>query len=82
MEGQGKLVSPNGDRYEGQWHRGKKHGTGRLLKASESYEYDGDFLWDKRHGHGIQKNINNDGAYMGEWKLGRREGRGRNLRTY
>lgn len=54
MEGQGKLIMPNGDIYEGDFVEGLPHGQGKFKKNKNSLKkYD--------------RNEINEFSYTGEW---------------
>jgi hypothetical protein len=64
----------NGDRYEGEWKDGKRHGQGTLYYKSGS-RYEGEWKDGKRHGQGTF--FWNDGdRYEGEWKDDWKHGKG------
>ncbi|CAG9864140.1 unnamed protein product [Phyllotreta striolata] len=72
------------DKYTGEWKRDKKTGKGALLTRNMDL-YEGDFLNNYRHGHGILAYLLPKYkvfrlAYSGEWKFGRMHGKG--LRDY
>ena len=74
LHGAGKEIWPNGVKYEGEFHYGKKNGKGRL--ECEEWEYSGQFAEDEMHGEGtmIWKNGN---KYIGEWAKGMKNGKGK-----
>ena len=51
LHGNGVYLWVNGDKYEGQFIDGKKHGIGNI-KYSAGEEYTGEFKNDKPHGSG------------------------------
>lgn len=51
MHGRGQLSYANGDVYEGQFYKGKKHGKGVFRWAKEAAIYDGE--WNNNNPHGI-----------------------------
>ena len=40
------LIQKNGDKYEGEFYQGKKHGKGVFTEADGNV-YDGEYLYDK-----------------------------------
>ena len=91
--GHGTYTWTNGDTYEGDWKDGKRCGVGRMvmygkagpdaLNAGEvfiKYSYDGEWLDNREHGHGICREGNGtvagmDKVYEGEWVNGKKCGR-------
>lgn len=51
MNGIGRLLRINGDKYEGNWLRDKIHGNGVFIKANGD-KYTGEWYEDKIHGKG------------------------------
>lgn len=50
--GQGTVIYPNQDKYEGEWLKGKRHGTGALWLFDEGrykLQYTGEWQKDKFH---------------------------------
>jgi len=66
VNGKGIYLYSNGEKYEGQFKNGKRHGRGRL-NFPDSSKYIGQFKNGKRHGQGIL-NFPDGGYYIGEWK--------------
>lgn len=73
-EGQGTILYPNGDRYEGQWLNGKKHGQGTMTYANGNV-YTGQYENGLKHGKGTFTYTNQD-VYEGEFQQGKKEGQG------
>lgn len=48
----GKCRFANGDKYEGQWQAGKRHGQGVCLHANGD-QYKGQWQADAQHGSGV-----------------------------
>lgn len=69
------VTFPDGDRYEGEWRRGAKHGQG-IYRWQDGTKYDGFWKEDVEHGRG-DKNFANGDRYTGEWKEGMMDGQGR-----
>ena len=70
----GTYISPDGDKYEGEWKDGKKHGQGTITLSSGT-KYVGEWKDDQRTGQGTMTYY--DGAkYEGGWKDGKRHGQG------
>lgn len=64
----------NGDRYNGDWSEGKRHGNG-ALKYANGRSYVGGFAHSRRSGYGVF--IWEDGhKYSGMWANGERNGKG------
>lgn len=59
--------------YTGQWHKGKRHGHGELVKDSGT-RYVGDFVEGLAEGKGTQTSA--AGVYRGTWQQGMRHGQG------
>ena len=74
LTGSGSHTYANGDRYEGRWKNGKRHGYG-VLNYKNGDRYAGVFSADKRHGPGKLTSANGD-SYSGQWRHGRRTGTG------
>lgn len=73
-EGRGKLITKNGDVYEGYWKKGKKEGHGIYLYAS-GIKYNGNWSNDKMDGYGSL--IFPDGSsYYGDFAEGAITGNG------
>lgn len=68
--GQGKAVSPQGDRYEGNWVDGKLHGHGAAVSLSGD-RYEGDWVNGRPHGQGVKTYANGD-RYNGNFVNGMR----------
>ena len=81
-EGFGKLVHDSGDMqvlnfmlsYEGQWNKGKAHGTGTYTTLDVTYM--GEWLADKQHGWGKETWRGGD-VYEGEFMFGQKQGKGK-----
>ncbi|KAJ8599545.1 hypothetical protein CTAYLR_007131 [Chrysophaeum taylorii] len=71
---QGKLMFPDGSRYDGGFENGKMHGAGTLFFASSDV-YEGEWREGKFHGFGKLTYANGD-SYDGEWSEGRKNGHG------
>ena len=75
-DGKRVMLYPNGNRYEGEWQRGKYWGQGKLTRP-DGYEYEGGWRKGKQHGKGKEKFA--DGlmeSYEGEYFDGVRHGKG------
>ena len=91
--GNGVYTWADGDVYDGKWKDDKRCGVGRMvmygkagpdaLNAGEvfiKYSYDGEWLDNREHGHGICREGNGtvagmDKVYEGEWVNGKKCGR-------
>merc|ERR1712168_1529592 len=74
-EGYGVMKWQNGDRYEGDWQRGLRHGRGVYTSKATGAAYDGEYVNDKKEGQGKYSWANGD-WYEGGWKDGQRHGHG------
>ncbi len=72
--GKGKLVSSNGDIYDGDWVKDKREGTGTQYTVEDHSWYTGGFKNNKRHGQGRLKHNNRE--YVGEFKRDKETGHG------
>jgi len=64
---------PNGDKYDGEWKDGNKHGHGMFTWA-DGRKYDG--MWKDNKSHGRGQEVQPDGAkYLVEWENGRKRRR-------
>eukprot|EP00300_Choanocystis_sp_HF-7_P003478 c12660_g1_i2.p1 GENE.c12660_g1_i2~~c12660_g1_i2.p1 ORF type:complete len:271 (+),score=5.84 c12660_g1_i2:39-851(+) len=62
-----------GDRYEGQFHQGKRNGVGAFYRGNGE-KFEGVFFNNLRHEHGCYTFRNGD-EYRGEYKLGHEQGK-------
>jgi hypothetical protein len=69
----------NGDRYEGAWHQGQRHGKG-VYEYSNGDVYDGSWINDKKEGTGVLEMATGD-RYEGEWADGKKNGAGKKFLT-
>ena len=80
LHGQGTRNYANGDRYEGEYKDGKRHGQGTIFYPYGGGRYEGEWKDDKRHGQGTQfysLGIYSHGKrYEGEWKDHKMHGQG------
>jgi hypothetical protein len=74
-EGFGVMRWQNGDRYEGEWKDGLRHGQGSYFCKATAGKYNGMYANDVKNGAGTYKYANGD-EYDGEWKDGLRHGEG------
>ena len=51
-EGNGKLMQANLTTYEGEFHKGFKHGYGKQYNADKTRVYEGQWDYGKKHGQG------------------------------
>ena len=56
MNGDGVFTYANGDKYDGQWKDGLKHGKG-ILTCADGDTYNGDWIEDKKEGKGKKAKI-------------------------
>lgn len=64
-QGNGIFLSPQGDKYIGQWAGGKKHGKGRYLFTTGDF-YDGEFCKNNAQGMGVYYHTNGN-IFTGQW---------------
>ena len=64
----------NGDVYEGEWLRGRRHGTG-VYRWRFGGSYEGEWQASYQHGRGVRSYRNGD-VHDGEWDLDQRCGQG------
>jgi len=74
IEGVGSLTYSDGDKYEGEWKDGQKHGQGTYT-WSNGNKYVGEFKDGKKHGQGTFT-WSNGKKYVGEFKNGIQNGQG------
>lgn len=72
--GEGSVVYPNGDSYEGNWLNGLKHGQGKMKYANGDV-YEGEYQKGYKQGEGTFTYANND-SYTGQFQKGKKEGQG------
>jgi len=74
FDGWGTYCYANGDKYEGPWKHGEKHGAkGTFTRAADSTELVVGWRHDKAHGHGVCKYGNGarfEGEYVNDLKEG------------
>ena len=70
---QGTGIGPNGEKYVGEFYKGKFHGQGTFTAAGRKYV--GQWKNHYQHGQGTYTYANGD-KYAGEWKRGLRHGKG------
>ena len=72
--GQGTITYSNGNKYVGEFLKGKFHGQGTYSYANGD-KYDGEWKNYKKHGQGTFIDANGN-KYVGEWKKGNMHGQG------
>jgi hypothetical protein len=72
--GQGTYTYVNGDKYAGEWKKGKRHGQGTYTHA-DGDKYVGEWKKGNEHGQGTYTHADGD-KYVGEWKEGNKHGQG------
>lgn len=86
QEGHAMYMYPNGDEYDGEFVRGKRHGFGVYVEFVTKNQYEGDWERDERHGKGVLTSKISGYIYDGEWKHDMRSGHGhsalKNVETY
>jgi len=73
-DGQGVETLRDGEKYDGVWQNGKKHGRG-VLTWGKGGKYDGQWQDGKWHGQGFCIWLSGQN-YDGEWQADKRHGRG------
>lgn len=73
--GRGLLRYREGDKYEGEWEDGLRHGQGEYFSKASGAKYEGEYQNDVKHGRGKYTYPNGD-VYNGEWNEGKRHGKG------
>jgi len=86
FHGLGKLLFNHNLTYEGGFKDGKRHGKGVITRKFRSYYtydkelYDGEWAYDKIHGHGNNTDYDYEGTYIkeyeGEFRFEEKHGRG------
>lgn len=74
MHGTGKIQYANGDKYEGVFAVGKRHGKG-VFTSKDGEEYAGEFVWNKPQGTGKLTSVGGD-VYTGQFHCGKKHGHG------
>ena len=69
----GTAIGPNGEKYIGEFYKGKFQGHGTFEHAGRKYV--GQYKDHKKHGQGTYKYANGD-EYVGEWKKAKYDGQG------
>lgn len=86
QEGKAAYTYPNGDEYEGDFLRGKRHGFGVYVEFVTKNQYEGDWELDERHGKGVLSSKSSGYIYDGEWSHDLRCGHGhsslKNVESY
>lgn len=70
-----KLISGDGDVYEGEWKRGIANGVGTFTYANGDF-YKGQWLDGRRHGKGTETHSEGS-SYSGDWRNNEYNGKGR-----
>ena len=70
---QGTWLGPKGEKYVGEFYKGKFHGKGTFAHAGRKYV--GQYENHKKHGKGTYVYANGD-KYVGEWKKAKYDGEG------
>ena len=76
FEGNGRYFYENGDRYDGQWKNGIKHGIETIYYKNGTIKYEGNFVNDKPDGYGKIFFENNE-YYEGQRRRGFSQGKGK-----
>merc|ERR1719433_1863667 len=70
-------------KYVGFWENGKKHGKGGKFVYGDGSQYEGDYEFDLRHGHGVftwpaqKEKDQGERKYDGQWQEGKQHGTGK-----
>ena len=75
------LYTLPGDRYEGEWVKGKEHGTGTAIAPDGSTFY-GFWTDGKRHGEGVGALLHNLRVHSRKWVCGHAYSHGRDPITH
>ena len=73
-QGQGHLITMNGDEYTGQFENGLKSGVGKMTYGATGNIYEGDWADGAHHGHGILTEAATGNVFEGGWKNGKKHG--------
>ena len=74
--GLGKIKDRKGNTYEGNWQKGRMHGTGIYKFHSPAAIYTGNFKNGLRHGDGKLEYTESRQKYVGGWSKGQHSGQG------
>ena len=77
FNGRGRILSINGDYYEGDLYKGLIEGEGFFYSKKDNYKYFGEFKENKFHGKGKIIYIEKQITYVGEFKDGYKHGFGK-----
>lgn len=75
VNGHGSKVEATGERYEGEWKQGLRHGIG-TAHWPDGDLYTGQWMHDHPHGKGVYFKSNGE-RYEGDWEMGKRQGKGK-----
>lgn len=76
FDGQGRYEYANGDRYDGPWRHGQKHGaSGTFSRASDGTTLVVDWVHDRAHGRG-RCTYGNGATFVGDYRNDAKEGTG------
>ncbi|KAG7393818.1 hypothetical protein PHYBOEH_006001 [Phytophthora boehmeriae] len=67
-QGKGELVFANGDKYEGEFRQGFRHGHGVFTSKHGARVYDGEWRRGEQHGVGKERWLANGDRYEGEYQ--------------
>lgn len=73
--GKGVYMHELGEKYDGEWKDGQRHGYGSQFHANGNLKYEGDFMYNKMDGTGTFYYKNGD-RYEGTFKENKRHGEG------
>jgi len=74
--GTGVMKWSEGDKYEGDWVQGLRHGKGTYISKAAGCKYEGEYVDDLKSGQGKYTYATGD-VYEGSWVQGKRHGLGK-----
>ena len=74
LEEEVELIKSDGDKSEGEWKDGERHGKGTQTYSNGNI-YEGEWKNGERHGQGVLT-LTSGTKYTGEWKHGEKHGKG------
>ena len=77
MEGEGVLITTKGDKYEGKFKNGFKHGKGTIKYRDGISSYTGSWFYNKIEGRGVLIDDLMGNKYEGEFKDNMKNGLGK-----
>ena len=74
-QGEGHLISMNGNQYTGKFRAGTFNGHGKMVYASNGNIYEGEWLDGQQHGSGKLTEASTGNVFEGSWKNGKKTGK-------